>query len=272
MDSNLDQVKFPTVTDLSHQLDRIILDCFDRTFCKFLEGKESVNTDGYFRFLSELPHPIANLLILRDPDDVESLAEAVEPLCSDKFPSAVICLGVVGGELEKSLQNRGFEFAERQLAMAINLPDMATTTLGNEYTIRQVGADDYEQWVDVFAEGYELPRAFAVRLGPAREASIAGADEVYRYYIVFHRDRPVATALNIIRAGIVEVYNISTIPSYRGRGIGRWVTAEPLRIAYAEGYNTAILQSSSQGKPVYRHLGFQSYGELPLYVRNPGNG
>ncbi|MBC8245465.1 MAG: GNAT family N-acetyltransferase [Verrucomicrobia bacterium] len=269
-DTKQNQIEFPTITDISDQLYRIIAGGFDRTFRNFLQGKESVSRDGYFRFLSGLPHPIANLLILRDPNDAESLAEAVEPLCSDKFPSAVICLGAVGGKMDESLQSRGFEFTERQLAMAIDLPNLTGTTIDNDFTIRQVGVDDHEQWVDVFAEGYELPRAFADRVGPARAASITGTNAEYRYYIVFHHDRPVATALDIIRDGIVEVYNISTVPEYRGRGIGRWVTGEPLRIARDEGYKTAILQSSSQGVSVYRHLGFNSFGELPLYVRSPG--
>jgi predicted acetyltransferase len=79
----------------------------------------------------------------------------------------------------------------------------------------------------------------------------------------------VSTSLDIIRDGIVEVYCISTIPDYRGKGIGRFVTAEPLRIASEEGYKTAILQASLQGAPVYRHLGFDSFGVIPLYVRTP---
>ena len=65
------------------------------------------------------------------------------------------------------------------------------------------------------------------------------------------------------------MYCISTVPEYRGKGLGRYVTAEPLHIAFEEGYKTAILQATLKGERIYRNLGFESYGELPLYVKLP---
>ena len=123
--------------------------------------------------------------------------------------------------------------------------------------------------MDAFAKGYELPPAFAERIGPAHAASVAKENEEHCHYLVYHDDRPVSTSLDLIRNGIVEVYCISTIREYKGKGLAKHVTAEPLRIAAGEGYKTAFLQASLQSAPVYRHLGFETFGVLPLYVRIP---
>ena len=263
------QMLVPAITELSDRLYQVIADAFDRTFRGYLQGKDVKGNDKYFLFQSGLPHPIANLLITRNQDDAALLIEGVEPLCSDKFPSAVVFLGQVGSEADELLRSRSFELAEKMPAMAIDLHDLTITTLGDDYTIQQVGADEHDLWVDTFAKGYELPYALADRFGPAMVASIAEEAEEYRYYIVFHNSRAVSTALDIIRDGIIEVYCISTITEYRGRGIGRFVTGEPLRLASDEGYRTAILQASLQGESVYRYLGFESFGDIPLYVRIP---
>ena len=155
--------------------------------------------------------------------------------------------------------------------MAVDLADLQLTLPDDDFAVRRVGTDEHELWVDTMAEGYELPRAFVERIGPAVVDSIVEEGEEYRYFIAFHRDLAVATAVNIIRDGVVSVYNIATVPEYRGRGVGGFVTGEPLRIAGDEGHRIAILQASQMGSPVYRRLGFQSYGEIPLYVRMPAS-
>ena len=47
------------------------------------------------------------------------------------------------------------------------------------------------------------------------------------------------------------------------------LTAEPLRTAWTEGYNTGLLQASAMGAPVYARIGFRSHGDMALFVRMP---
>ena len=264
------QQEFPTVVDLSGLMYRVGTNVFDRTFRGFLQGPNATATERYFRACTGLAHPIANLLITRDVDDRELLSEAVTPLCVDAFPSCVFCLGSPSQEVDALLTGRGFQRAEELPVMALDIQNLKATELGDDYTIECVGADRHDLWVDIMAAGYELPRPFADLLGPGVVESIAQEGEEYHYFLVFHGDRPVATATNILRDGIAEVYNISTLPDYRGRGLGGFATGEPLRLAADAGYKTSILQASQMGTPVYRRLGYESAGVIPFYVRTPG--
>ena len=264
------KTRFPTVDDLASQMYKIIVDDFDRTFREYLHGPDVTKTDKYVRIQSGLSHPIANLLIARELNDAELLNEAVEPYCKVGFPSAVAFLDSVDREVDEMLRSHDFE-PTMAPAMALDMTTLKLAKSDVECTIQQVGADEHELWVDTMAEGYELPRPFADRLGPGMVATIAKGDEEYRYFIVNHRNRAIATAVLIIRNGIIGVYNISTIPDLQGRGVGRFATGKPLRLAREEGYRTAILQSSDIGEPVYRRLGFRSYGGFPFYARIPGS-
>ena len=121
-------------------------------------GRTWSRTTGIFRINSGLPHPMGNLPITGNQNNIGVLSDGIEPLCSDEFPSGVVCLGDVGDEADVLLKTSGFQLAEEMPAMAIDLQNLTETTLGDEYTFRQVGPDEHDLWVDAFAKGYELRR------------------------------------------------------------------------------------------------------------------
>ena len=78
--------------------------------------------------------------------------------------------------------------------------------------------------------------------------------------------RPVATSRVSLGGGAAGLYAILTLPSHRGRGIGRAMTLAALRAAAGIGYRIGVLQSSDLGYGLYLKLGFRDLFTYDIYV------
>lgn len=61
------------------------------------------------------------------------------------------------------------------------------------------------------------------------------------------------------------LHMIGTIPEGRGKGIGTQMVMRLLEEIKAKSCNFCVLNASKMGEPIYKKLGFQSYGNLETY-------
>jgi GNAT superfamily N-acetyltransferase len=121
------------------------------------------------------------------------------------------------------------------------------------------------------ALGFEVPAA-AVFLVDAWDRLLGMADaESIRIYLGWLDDKPVATSLLFLAAGVAGIYSVATIPEARRKGIGAWMTLQPLLEARAMGYQLGILQASRMGVKVYQSLGFKEYCKINSYRWEKGS-
>lgn len=86
------------------------------------------------------------------------------------------------------------------------------------------------------------------------------------HYIAYADVLPVATAMRYTSHRIAGVFNVSTVPAYRRRGIGAALTWRAALDGLAEGCIASALQASVMGEPVYRRMGYRAALDYHLWL------
>jgi ribosomal protein S18 acetylase RimI-like enzyme len=181
-------------------------------------------------------------------------------------------------DLGASLLSNGFVAAGTEPGMAADLgglPSLASVDVSpgglrieRARTDTQVG--EFAETLAALADQVDPTVArFYERAAPA----LLGRDSPLWLYVGYLGKEPVATAELTVGGGIVGLYNITTRTAHRGKGIGTAMTVRPLLDARNAGFETAVLQASEEGFPIYSRLGFEVTGSFteyqPLDARRP---
>ncbi len=78
------------------------------------------------------------------------------------------------------------------------------------------------------------------------------------HYLGVLDGRPAGTAMRFTSHRIAGVFNVSTVPEYRRRGIGAALTWAAALDGLAEGCIASALQASAMGEPLYRRMGYRA--------------
>jgi ribosomal protein S18 acetylase RimI-like enzyme len=123
--------------------------------------------------------------------------------------------------------------------------------------------------LDVFARlsaaNWDPPDAQVLRFYERTAPALLSVESPQWLYVGYLDGEPVATAEATVSGGTVALFNISTRPAFRGRGIGSMMTRFPLREAQAGGCDLAVLRAAAAGVSIYRRLGFANFGEITEY-------
>jgi hypothetical protein len=86
------------------------------------------------------------------------------------------------------------------------------------------------------------------------------------HYVGLVDGAPVATAMRFTSHRIAGVFNVSTVPAYRRRGIGEAITWRAALDGRAEGAIASALQASEMGAPVYERMGYRTWTNYQLWL------
>lgn len=173
-------------------------------------------------------------------------------------------------DLARRLEAHGFTRWGGDLGMATDLAALPEAVpLPEGVSVERVRTRPaLEDWLRAFGAGFGIPEPWLAIYGRL-PLGVAPEDSLFRFFLARDRGAPVATSLWFPAADAAVIDEIATVPDRRRRGIGTAVTHAALRDARSSGYRTAVLVASEAGAPVYRRLGFASYGRREIYQLAP---
>ncbi len=157
-------------------------------------------------------------------------------------------------KIRLSAEHQGM-ISERLLPAARPEPDI-------EYR----AADTRETQADfaaVCAEVFGLPRSVARAVYGSERFWTAGL----RGWVGYSRKQPVSIASVGVAAGVIGLYSVGTLPSFRHRGIGEAITRHVVREGSPAGERLrVVLQSTPAGLSLYRRIGFEPVTRVTVYM------
>jgi len=167
------------------------------------------------------------------------------------------------------LEKAGFQARDIAPGMAISMAELKPLA-PHGFDIRQVASKaDFGGWRSVFEAGFKIPSTVGAAFVEAYNAiGFAGASPTH-HFTASVGGSVAGCATVFMGAGAAGIYNIATLPAFRGRGIGSALTLQALHYGHAKGFRVGVLQASSEGLPMYRSLGFAERCTIGIYVYTP---
>ena len=131
-------------------------------------------------------------------------------------------------------------------------PIVDAPALPNGVEIVPVDESNLDDSLRVLAEAFGMP----IELGRAAfPPSLLAVDSLIPLLALVDGE-PASTAAASITGDVGGVYNVATLPGFRGRGVGAAATWAAVAAGAAAGATRSVLQASEAGRPVYERMGF----------------
>lgn len=210
---------------------------------------------------SGLPVSLFNRVLVTDVDAAPGAVAAAVGVMRDRgAPWTVTVRDGVDAGIGMALAELGLVPDEDPSAPGMAMHPIAVAGSGpagraSAHDIRDVrGGAGFADHLAVLVGGFGMPAELVARV---MNPELAKADDV-RLYVGYLDGRAVSCGAGIRTGRTIGVYNIATVPQARRRGFGAEMTDRVAADGLAAGCDTAILQASAMGQPIYERLGYRT--------------
>lgn len=229
------------------------------------------STDTYLRCLTGLPHPLGNIVIVRNGDEQhfkEVIAEVESRSVEQSFPAAAILFPDVNpASFATILEERSWVLMDKMPGMWMEIPEgFSAGSLAEGVDVRHASDEDgLAIAVALLAEGYPIP--FAVSEFFMRGIHLEGeqSNGSMANFIATVDGEPAACSSVCIEDGVAGIYCVATLEKARGRGLGTAITRAAVEYGQTHGATHALLHATEMGEPIYRKIGFVEKSRIPAY-------
>ncbi|CAF1264250.1 unnamed protein product [Adineta steineri] len=125
------------------------------------------------------------------------------------------------------------------------------------------------EWGSVLCEsfGFKNPEIHGPFYSNVWSKVEVGPTKPLRMFVAVKNDRVVGGSHINLAHGIACLYNVTTVKSERGQGIGKALSVAAMICAKESNYRYMVLQASDMGSPVYKKLGFKPIPSYKLFIK-----
>jgi ribosomal protein S18 acetylase RimI-like enzyme len=204
----------------------------------------------------------------------EDLGKVVDPILgvflSQNLPFFWADLKVVGTPgLGDYLKSTGIAFAHFQNMPVMSRPlaDLPQVSPPKEVDIVLAkNQNDQLNWLNVFMEGFEEPEPSRNDFQQFLANSLAESQPVFEHFLARWQGEPCAVSTLLRAKHGAGIYHVTTLRSYRGRGLGKALTLAAMQSAKSAGYAEAVLFATPSGYPIYQRLGFETVSTVDFFA------
>lgn len=174
-------------------------------------------------------------------------------------------------ELEQALADRGLTAEQANTAMTL---DLTASALLDEapppgVTLEPMTDANVDELSLTMLDGFAMPHELAEAYKGLLTARTTDRVSLHNVLARLHGEPVGAGSVVVTDNEIAGLYNIAVRDEARGRGVGRAVTIELMRIGAERGCSQSILHATPMGEPVYAKVGYRPAGEIKLYLWMP---
>jgi ribosomal protein S18 acetylase RimI-like enzyme len=220
--------------------------------------------DGLAVCLTGVPDdPFNPTLVRRLPSDPDAALEAA----AAHYPTPGVSFGIdleasLHGDVRAAARRRGLRNVASRPGMALVIDDLRRPAAPEGITIEAV--TDASTLAKVAAADAVSFGGDAAVMRAFLPPVILG-DRAQRVFAATADGAVVGTGESILADGVLGIFGIGTLPTYRRRGIGAALTATLIDDRAAEA-DLAVLQSSELGFGTYGRLGFRPMSTWEVWV------
>lgn len=230
-------------------------------------GQPRVDEPGVHGLLPSLDDPLTRLVVTDDRayDTLDGLLPGVRAGIITVFPPAIRCTNLIAG-------HQAWTITTSMAMLCRDLRKVPAVPLPGDLALRPV-----RRLADDAPDGVPLrdAAAAAMRADPEMQSELGGFVDYLRSLSPMIRLLAAVDAEGAVRATAgsgafgshASVLFVNTDPRWRGRGIGRAMTAAALHGAQQSGAEQACLNASDAGLSIYRRLGFEAVDQVTRFFR-----
>jgi GNAT superfamily N-acetyltransferase len=230
----------------------------------FLTGRPSEDDNGVLR--AAFP----------DTEVRAAIERRLAPFREASVPMMWWCFAPIEGprpSVARAFDAAGLILASDRPGMGLDLSGFQAPPPPDGARLHRVrDGETFDAWIEVVSQAFDDPE-FAEGPSVAANRSIGFADDApFRHYVCRLDGTWVGASTLSTGAGVAGLGNISTVPAWRGRGVGTAVAAFALADAEASGLRVGALSADEPGVPLYEKLGFVTVCRHLTYVWRPPAG